>query len=213
MNTMKIAFNEIWNFIDLLESSEQGWGYALVAGDVIITNISTDDMLLIKNDTSYDTELLPSIFTFREILWQPDVFTEAGMSMPALRILEAFCEEVCQEYEEKNTAVAKIYKFLLKGISNCSSKTIEALEYDSVAEKKILGNFRTCVFPIIKFFIYHPQNRHDYFQDAQNRLNYAVKIMLTQFYGRYTALEDPYWKVSYSKKKKETKKENTENFN
>ena len=55
---------------------------------------------------------------------------------------------------------------------------------------------------VIKFFIFHPQNRVDYYRDAVNRLNYAVKIMLTQFYGRYTQLDDPYWVVSYEKKKK-----------
>jgi len=52
-------------------------------------------------------------------------------------------------------------------------------------------------------------------KDAVNRLNYAVKIMLTQFHGRYTALQDPYWEVQYkqsepapkSPKKKEVAKE------
>jgi len=37
------------------------------------------------------------------------------------------------------------------------------------------------------------------FGQALNRLNYAVKIMLTQFHGRYTELQDPYWEVRYTK--------------
>ncbi len=198
---MKIALSEIWNFLDLVDSSEKGWEYSLVAGDVIVQGISTENMQLIKGGESYDTELLPSIFTFREILWQPDVFTEAVMSIPSLRILKAFCEETCQEYEEKGNATFGIYIPLIKGIGNCSGKAMEALEKDKADVKKILGDLRTCVFPIIKFFIYHPQNRQDYFQDALNRLNYAVKVMLTQFYGRYTELEDPYWEISYLKPK------------
>lgn len=196
---MKIALNEIWNFLELLDSNEKGWNYSLSAGQIEVDGISTSTMQSLKEDKNYDTELLPSIFTFREILWQPDVFTEASMSVPSLRILKAFCEEAATELEEKNGDTNRVYASLIKGVGNCSGKAIEALEKERADVKKILGDFRTCAFPIIKFFIYHPMNRQDYFMDAVNRLNYAVKIMLTQFYGRYTALEDPYWVVSFQK--------------
>lgn len=198
---MKIALNEIWNFLKMVNTKEEGWSYSLCAGDVKVEAITTETMLALREDDSYDTELLPSIFTFREILWQPDVFTEASMSIPSLRILQAFCEEACAELEEKGGDVNGIYIPLIRGVGNCSGKAMKALEKEKADVKKVLGDFRTCVFPIIKFFIYHPKNRHDYFQDAQNRLNYAVKIMLTQFYGRYTELEDPYWRVAFSKTK------------
>ncbi|MEO1255992.1 MAG: hypothetical protein AAFY41_14070 [Bacteroidota bacterium] len=196
---MKIALNEIWNFLDLIDQSETGWGYSLVAGDVLINGITTEKMDLIKKGDFYDTELLPSIFTFREILWQPDVFTESSMSVPSLRILKAFCEETCQEYEEKDNPVLHTYIPLIKGIADSSAKAIGALDSERADVKKVLGDFRTSTFPIVKFFIYHPKNRHDYFQDAFNRLNYAVKVMLTQFYGRYTELKDPYWEITYAK--------------
>ena len=42
-------------------------------------------------------------------------------------------------------------------------------------------------------------NRLDYYRDAVNRLNYAVKVMLTQFNGKYTELADPFWEVTYAK--------------
>lgn len=196
---MKIALNEIWNFLELLDSNEKGWNYSLEAGEIVVDGISTSTMQALKEDAEFDTELLPSIFTFREILWQPDVFTEASMSVPSLRILKAFCDEAAAELEEKNGDSNKVYASLIKGIGKCSGKAIEALEKERPDVKKILGDFRTCAFPIIKFFIYHPMNRQDYFMDAVNRLNYAVKIMLTQFYGRYTELVDPYWIVSFKK--------------
>ena len=198
-DVMKIALNEIWNFLELQDSNKRGWDYALQAGDIVIDDISTDTMETFREDKEYDTELLPSIFTFREILWQPDVFTDASMSRPSLRILKAFCEEASAALEEKNGEVNQVYADLIKGIGNCSCKAIKALEKERTDGKKILGDFRTCVFPIAKFFIYHPMNRKDYFMDAVNRLNYAVKIMLTQFYGRYSELKDPYWLVTFKK--------------
>jgi hypothetical protein len=196
---MKIALNEIWNFLKLVDSTEKGWEYALCAGKISVGSISNETMLGLKEDVEYDTELLPSIFTFREILWQPDVFTEASMSLPSLRILSAFCDEAATELEEKERTVNSIYIELIRGLAACCNVAIEKLEKDRADVKKILGDMRTVAFPIVKFFIYHPRNRKDYYNDAVNRLNYSVKIMLTQFYGRYTELEDPYWMVSFSK--------------
>ena len=65
---MKISLSEIWNFSDLIESSEQGWSYNLVAGKCVVSNISHEVLLMLKSDEGYDSELLPEIFTFREIL-------------------------------------------------------------------------------------------------------------------------------------------------
>ena len=200
---MKIALTEIGNFLSLVGKEEKGWSYSLHAGQVTIDGISTEAMHALQNDEHYDTELLPSIFTFREILWQPDVFTEAAISLPPLRILKAFCAEIIVELEDHGGAADRIYISLVKGIGKCTSKAIKEMEKEKSDVKRILGNFRTCAFPIIKFFIYHPKNREDYLKDAINRLNYAVKIMLTQFYGRYSDLADPYWEIKYSAKKPE----------
>lgn len=204
---MKIALNEIWNFLELVDSTEKGWEYALCAGKISVGGIMNSTMMELKEDGHYDTELLPSIFTFREILWQPDVFTEASMSLPSLRILKAFCDEATTELEQPEREVNNIYIKLIDGLGSCCESAIEKLEKDRADVKKILGDFRTVAFPIVKFFIYHPKNRKDYYNDAVNRLNYSVKIMLTQFYGRYTELEDPYWMVSFSKTKPKTQTE------
>ena len=45
----------------------------------------------------------------------------------------------------------------------------------------------------------------DYYQDAINRLNYAVKIMLTQFYGQYSELSEPIWVVKQKQLKAKEK--------
>jgi hypothetical protein len=202
--SMKIALSEIWNFSELIDSEEQGWSYRLVAGDVVVEDISQEVLVMLRSDGQYDTELLPSVYTFREILWQPDIFTESVKSLPGLRILKAHCEEVVADYAEKESPTLALYADLLKGLIAATELAIQSMEEDKMSVKKVLGDFRTAAFPIVKFFIFHPQNREDYFRDAVNRLNYTVKIMLTQFYGKYTELNDPYWEVRYQKK--ETKK-------
>lgn len=204
---MNISLSEVWNFSNLIGKGEEGWSYYLQAGEILIEDISQEALISLKNDPDYDTELLPSIFTFREILWQPDVFTEAGMSLPGLRILHAFCMEVVADYQEQEKPTLPVYAKLLSGLAACCEKAVKSLEENHSSVNKVLGDLRTAAFPIIKFFIFHPQNRPDYHQDAVNRLNYAVKVMLTQFHGRYTELKDPYWKVVYEQPKTATLKE------
>lgn len=194
---MKISLSEIWNFSELIDVDEKGWSYSLQAGDVLVEGITQQTLLALKKDANYDTELLPSIFTFREIAWQPDVFTEASQSLPGLRILHSFCMETVEEYQQRTDAASLVYAQLLQGLAGCCDLAVKSLEAENAIVNRVLGDFRTRAFPIFKFFIFHPQNRVDYYKDAVNRLNYAVKIMLTQFHGRYTALQDPYWEVQY----------------
>ncbi|MEQ8552663.1 MAG: hypothetical protein RIC53_08425 [Cyclobacteriaceae bacterium] len=194
---MKISLSEIWNFSDLIKADERGWSYRLIAGRVTVDNITQDVLQELRTDPHYDTELLPSIFTFREILWQPDVFIESVSSLPGLRILKAHCEEMIEEYATAPSSTHVVYNELLQGLSASCGVAVAALEEGKSSVNKVLGEFRTAAFPIIKFFIFHPQNRLDYYRDAVNRLNYAVKIMLTQFHGKYTELNDPFWEVIY----------------
>lgn len=194
---MQIALSEIWNFSELIEVGERGWSYQLQAGAVCVRNITHEILIQLKNDLEYDTELLPLIFTFREIMWQPDVFTEASKSLPGLRILKAHCQDIIEVYDESQNVPRHVYAELLRGLVATCDEAITEIEAGAQSVKKILGSFRTEAFPIVKFFIFHPKNRVDYHQDAINRLNYAVKIMLTQFHGKYTELKDPVWNVLY----------------
>lgn len=205
---MRIPLTEIWNFIDLIDRQEKGWTYALHAAKYVIEDIRQEVLTELRQDPEYDTELLPSLFTFRELLWQPDVFTEASQSLPGIRILKSFCEETIQQLETSERAVDAIYRGLIQGVAEHCAKAESRLEGKpkTLTVTRVLGELRRDCFPIIKFFIYHPQNRVDYYRDAINRLNYAVKIMLTEFNGRYTDLSDPFWIVSYRKAVSKTEK-------
>jgi hypothetical protein len=197
---MRIDLQEIWNFIDLIDPDEQGWTFTLEAGHYRIEGIKSQTLKSLKDDEQFDTELLPSLFTFREILWQPDVFTEAKMSLAPLRVLKAFCDESMANLDEKND-VQSLYLKLLSGMASCCEKAELEISEKNAKVTDVLGLFRTCTFPIVKFFIYHPKNRSDYHKDAINRLNYAVKIMLTQFYGLYSELTEPHWIIEFAGKK------------
>lgn len=203
---MKISLNEIWGFMEIApfpekkESEEVQWIYELVAGDISVPNLSTEDIKILNADENYDTELLPSIFTYREILWQPNVYTQPALCIPQLNILKVFCEEFVEENKGDKSSTKWLYAKLLDGLGTYCDVAIQKISNTEnsgdIRISTILGNLRRNAFPIIKFFIYHPMNRKDYHFDALNRLNYAVKIMLTQYNNKYDDLHDPYWIVS-----------------
>ncbi|MEQ6121115.1 hypothetical protein [Reichenbachiella sp. MALMAid0571] len=199
---MKIDLKEIWNFINLAPSPEQKgkkmeWSYKLIAGEISIENLTSQDILDLNEDEKYDTELLPSIFTFREILWQPNVYTQPSLCLPQLNILKEFCLEYISDKGETETCTSHIYRLLLQGLSTFCQEALDRISQHEaeVRISSILGDLRKKAFPIVKFFLFHPMNRHDYHVDALNRLNYAVKIMLTQYNNKYDDLENPYWIV------------------
>lgn len=202
---MKIDLNEIWEFMELAphpKTAKEGeeWIYELVSGDITISQLKSEDILNLKKEENYDTELLPSIFTFREILWQPNVYTQPALCIPQLNILKVFCEDYVADMKAEQNGDIWPYFDLLNGLANFCKEALDRINKENDAGEiritSILGDLRKKAFPVIKFFIFHPMNRKDYQTDALNRLNYAVKIMLTQYNNKYYDLRDPYWNVT-----------------
>ncbi len=192
---MKIGFNDIWDFLEYASKSKTNWHFSLKAGDLIIKNLKYKSLASLKNDKNFDTELISSLFIYREILWQPNVFINAQKSLTPLKIFQAYCEDVY-----KSERIHPICKELIKGLVIHSKKAIVKLsENDNASTISVLGEFRKRCFPIILFFIMHPKNREDYTNDAWNRLNYCVKIQITQFNNKFTELIYPNWEISFDK--------------
>lgn len=196
---MKLPLTEIWEFLDLLEAKPGGWHFDLIAGPVRYAQLSVDDLISINEQDDFDPELLPSIFTYREILWQPNVYAEPQNCIPSLNLLNAYCKEFVTANASTETRHL-LYNHLLGELSALAETAVAMVSSQENPDlAKVLGDFRNRAFPIIKFFIWHPKNRKEHVQDALKRLNYTVKILLTQYYNDYGQLADPYWEVTQAR--------------
>jgi len=213
---MKIGLNEIWEFLDYASKSKSNWHFSLKAGGITIRNLRYKSLASLKNDKHYDPELINSLFIYREVLWQPLVNGSIAANLTPLRVFQNFCKE----YSEQEN-IHPICKELLIGLSLLARKAVNRLSVANQAKEiltkensqksnvlpidvstsKVLGDFRKGCFPIILFFISHPLNRKDYQKDAWNRLNYSVKVQLTQYNNQYTDLDEPYWEILFEKTK------------
>lgn len=193
---MQLPLGEIWDFMELHDHEESHWQYELCAGAFHSPALTARDIHLLAEENHYDQELLPSIFTYREILWQPNVYDRPNLCLPGLKLLEAYCKEYVDQNKDQGLS-QKLYSALVEYLGGLASTTVIKLEKDdNTSLAKILGGFRSKAFPIIQFFIWHPRNKPEHVADAQKRLNYTVKILLTQYYKHYSELTDPYWKVT-----------------
>ena len=213
---MKVLLEEIWEFLEHVPRpvSNKGshWNFDLAAGDIKITNLRREEILGLKDDEHFDPEFLPSIFTFREVLWQPNVYLNPAACLPQLRILKSFCSEYIGSQKVVNNRLIWPQKDLILALASHSGEAIKQVSRvgDESKDKliPILGAYREKVFPIIKFFVFHPLNRTDYKKDAIHRMNYAVKIMLSEYRNNYLDLADPFWEVSVTSA--ESAKENSQ---
>ena len=61
---MKIPLQEIWNFIELIDADEKGFEFTLEAGNYTLSEIKSDTLKKLQDDQEFDTEILPSLFTY-----------------------------------------------------------------------------------------------------------------------------------------------------
>jgi hypothetical protein len=192
---MKLQLSEVWDFIALMQDHQADWVIDLHAGDVTFESLTFEEVLVLKTDETYDQELLPSIFIYREILWQPNVYGQPNLCLPGLKLLQAYCQEFIEQNNSEQPTT-KLYHSLLSYLSGIADEACKEIqEQPNAGIAKVLGNFRKKAFPIIKFFIWHPSNKSEHTADAHKRLNYAVKILLTQYFNQYSELASPYWQV------------------
>ena len=193
---MKIGFNDIWEFLDYTSRSKTNWHFCLKAGDISISGLRYKTLASLKNDKNFDPELIYSLFIYREIIWQPNVFVSTDRSITPLKVFQAYCEE-----QVAYKSMHPLCRELIKGLVIHTKRAISRLEQNGNGSTvRVLGEFRRHVFPIVLFFIMHPRNRPDYQHDAWNRLNYCVKVQITQFNNKFTELTYPYWEISFKPK-------------
>lgn len=195
---MKLSFTEVWSFLKLMKGAEESWRLTLVAGNCVWENASHSLVQQLEDDSHYDVELLPNLFTFREIFWQPNVYPSLNACLTGLKLVANYSNELKEEHGNSDEETRKLYVHLVNHIGKLAEEAHEILSGGEQAGEQIppvVGEFRKQSFPVIMLFIHHPMNRPAYREDALRRINFMVKTLLEQYQLRFNDLMLPYWEI------------------
>ncbi len=199
---MKLAFDEIWSFLEIIGEEAPLWTFTLKAGSFSREGVSLDLTHQLENDALYDPEMLPNLFTFREIFWQPNVYPTLSACLTGLKLVVNYSSELAEEYQDATTETQQLYVDLVNHIGLLAAEANEKLASNEDANDQIpsvLGEFRKQSFPVIMLFIQHPMNRNDYKEDALRRINFMVKTLIEQYQLRFNDLLLPHWELERNK--------------
>ena len=195
---MKLPFTEVWSFFKLVKDMEASWRFKLVAGNCVWENASQSLVQQLEDDSYYDVELLPNLFTFREIFWQPNVYPSLNACLTGLKLVANYSDELKDEQGSSGEETRKLYVHLVSHVGKLAEEAHESLSRVEQASEHIpavVGEFRKQAFPVIMLFIHHPMNRVAYKEDALRRINFMVKTLLEQYQLRFNDLMLPYWEI------------------
>ncbi|MEQ8808425.1 MAG: hypothetical protein RIE59_05100 [Imperialibacter sp.] len=195
---MKLDFGEIWPFLKIVGEEAPKWSFNLVAGNFVSEKVPLTLIRQLESDSYYDAEMLPNLFTFREVFWQPNVYPTLSACLTGLKLVVNYSNELTEEYANSTQETQQLYVHLVKHIGELARQANEQLEGSEQASDQIpsvLGEFRKQSFPVIMLFIHHPMNRVDYKEDALRRVNFMVKTLIEQYQLRFNDLLLPHWEL------------------
>jgi hypothetical protein len=209
---MKLDFGEIWSFLKIVGEEASEWSFNLVAGNFVSEEVPLTLIHQLESDPYYDAEMLPNLFTFREIFWQPNVYSTLNACLTGLKLVANYSNELTEEYANSTQETQQLYVHLVKHIGELARQANEQLAGSEQASDQIpsvLGEFRKQSFPVIMLFIHHPMNRVDYKEDALRRVNFMVKTLIEQYQLRFNDLLLPHWELDRLPDSKKTDSKQT----
>ncbi|MEQ9376157.1 MAG: hypothetical protein RIG68_13310 [Imperialibacter sp.] len=209
---MKLDFGEIWPFLKIVGEEAPKWSFNLVAGNFVSEKVPLTLIRQLESDSYYDAEMLPNLFTFREVFWQPNVYPTLNACLTGLKLVANYSNELTEEYANSTQKTQQLYVSLVKHIGDLARQTNKQLAGSEQASDRIpsvLGEFRKQSFPVIMLFIHHPMNRIDYKEDALRRINFMVKTLIEQYQLRFNDLLLPHWELDRLPDSKKTDSKQT----
>lgn len=198
---MKIAYKEIWEFVETF-SPGVSCNISLCIGEKVIHDIPCNIICDVQKDPAYPADLLDMIFTKKEVFWEPKDFRD--MSTYAIKL-----NLVCHEYRKiietlkKNDDPAQyIYADILAHCLKMIQRHKENVAQQNGKALGEIGRFRCDCLPFFVFFIEHPKTQKNEKREALRKFSYMMKKLLLEHNENFHRLVDgPYWEVA---KKEET---------
>ena len=196
---MRLPFTEIRDASRLIPHLFKQYRTDLWIGSYCFDEFSPSMLKQFLNPESYDDELIATLFTERELFWQPNMNPSLTAWLTRFNMLKVFVKEYIEKLKAHDTPIDYLYAGILYDMTLHIEKVQEQLTSSTTSNLELLFQnvmkFRLSVYPHITFFMRHPFTPETELKYAQNRLHIMIHTLFLKGGYAFRLFQDPYWQI------------------
>ena len=216
---MRLPFEEIWAAMEIIPQFFLRCRLDLCLGDYRFSNISEETLLHLQEEESCDKELLPVLFSEREIFWQPNLQPSLPAWYTRFNTFIVFINQYVDLLKRNDSPVDYLYAAVLHDLKTKARRVqksfTEASNTSSQSQLQSLLRFRIATYPHVLFFMYHPYMPVAEVYTTKKRLDLMIQS-IPRTHRLLQLLTEPCWRLQLlseapsSTKKTSTQKKSTD---
>lgn len=196
---MRLPFQEIWDATVLVPDFFPKYRVDLYLGDYCFQALSQEMLQQLQQPSSCDSDLLPVLFSEREIFWQPDMQPSLNAWCTRFNIFNDFLHHYTEALKNQDTSVDYLYAAILHDLKTKATYTQNMLKNSVQATPQVqyrfIARFRVATYPHILFFLRQPHVPLIAARYAENRLDLMIRTLLLKNKIPLRVLVEPRWQL------------------
>ena len=195
---MRLPYEEIWSALRIIPQLFTRCQLDLCLGDYCFFDLSEEMLLQLREKESCDKEILPVLFSERELFWQPNLQPSLSAWYTRFSTFIFFIDHYVELLKKNDSPADYLYAAILHDLKakarHIQKSFAETASISSQLRFQTLTRFRIAVYPHILFFMRHAYMPVAEIHTAENRLDIMMQS-IPRSYRLLQLLREPYWQL------------------